>query len=306
MESRSITYDISTTTPIFSYGANTNSPEVRSTSIRGMARQKRATTIRRASPEVRSTSIRGMVRWWFRALGKEKESNRIMGSAAGSKESDAKASRVIFRVEATGVNIGNYKILPHKKFPGKEAIKPASTFTLHVIERFKLEDGDWELLQRVIETWLMLGAIGGRSTRAGGSVYDRSLVFNSRREWLEKARYLLRGSKIEVYLSSSLKEFLSDLRSYCTDEKREYTRKVATEEFLSDLRSYCTDTVKNPCLGSANPRKESPLRFKIVRIGADYYIAFINDTREKNVIKQAISVLSGKPIGRILKSAYDG
>ena len=273
MESRSITYDISTTTPIFSYGANTNSPEVRSTSIRGMARQKRATTIRRASPEVRSTSIRGMVRWWFRALGKEKESNRIMGSAAGSKESDAKASRVIFRVEATGVNIGNYKILPHKKFPGKEAIKPASTFTLHVIERFKLEDGDWELLQRVIETWLMLGAIGG---------------------------------KIEVYLSSSLKEFLSDLRSYCTDEKREYTRKVATEEFLSDLRSYCTDTVKNPCLGSANPRKESPLRFKIVRIGADYYIAFINDTREKNVIKQAISVLSGKPIGRILKSAYDG
>ena len=282
MESRSITYDISTTTPIFSYGANTNSPEVRSTSIRGMARQKRATTIRRASPEVRSTSIRGMVRWWFRALGKEKESNRIMGSAAGSKESDAKASRVIFRVEATGVNIGNYKILPHKEFPRKKAIKPDSTFTLHVIERFKLEDGDWELLQRVIETWLMLGAIGGRSTRAGGSVYDRSLVFNSRREWLEKARYLLRGSKIEVYLSSSLKEF------------------------LSDLRSYCTDTVKNPCLGSANPRKESPLRFKIVRIGADYYIAFINDTREKNVIKQAISVLSGKPIGRILKSAYDG
>lgn len=258
MESRSITYDISTTTPIFSYGANTS------------------------SPEVRSTSIRGMVRWWFRALGKEKESNRIMGSAAGSKESDAKASRVIFRVEATGVNIGNYEILPHKKFPGKKAIKPASTFTLHVIERFKLEDGDWELLQTVIETWLILGAIGGRSTRAGGSVYDRSLVFNSRREWLEKARYLLRGSKIEVYLSSSLKEF------------------------LSDLRSYCTDTVKNPCLGSANPRKESPLRFKIVRIGADYYIAFINDTREKNVIKQAISVLSGKPIGRILKSAYDG
>lgn len=258
MESRSIIYDISTTTPIFSYGANTS------------------------SPEVRSTSIRGMVRWWFRALGKEKESNRIMGSAAGSKESDAKASRVIFRVEATGVNIDDYKILPHKEFSWKEAIKPASTFTLHVIERFKLEDGDWELLQRVIETWLMLGAIGGRSTRAGGSVYDRSLVFNSRREWLEKARYLLRGSKIEVYLSSSLKEF------------------------LSDLRSYCTDTVKNPCLGSANPRKESPLRFKIVRIGADYYIAFINDTREKNVIKQAISVLSGKPIGRILKSAYDG
>lgn len=254
MTNRKKVYVISTTTPIFSYGAD------------------------RETPEIRATSIRGMVRWWFRALGKEDESKKIMGDAAGSKESGASASKVIFRVE-TKNNIKAAYLLPHKNIGSKKAIVSDSLFYLHVIERFKLEDKDWELLQKVIETWLMLGTIGARSTRAGGCVYDSSLVFKNKDEWLLKARELLKGSKIEVHISS------------------------ARKEPLGELRKYCTDTVKNSCLGSANPRKESPLRFKIIKIGEAYHIAFINDTRNGDVLEKAISVLSRKKIGKILIEA---
>lgn len=253
MTNRKKVYVISTTTPIFSYGAD------------------------RETPEIRATSIRGMVRWWFRALGKEDESKKIMGDAAGSKESGASASKVIFRVVTKdNIEVKKANLLPHKNMATKKAIASASVFELHVIERFKLEDKDWELLQRVIETWLMLGTIGARSTRAGGCVYDSSLVFKNKDEWLLKARELLKGSKIEVHISS------------------------ARKEPLGELRKYCTDTVKNSCLGSANPRKESPLRFKIIKIGEAYHIAFINDTRKEDVLERACSVLNGKEIGKIL------
>ena len=259
---RKETYKISTTTPIFSYGADSKKND--------------------AKPDIRATSIRGMVRWWFKALNKEAEANEIMGRCSNSGVS---ASKVIFRVVKKGeLPVENNSLLPHKKMVILKSIKPGVEFELQVIERFKLQDQEWDLLKKVIRTWLMLGALGMRSTRGGGCVYDSAVSFNSREEWLQEASALTEGSKIKVYISRAL------------------------DNSLFELRKFCTDTVRKDCLGSANPRKESPLRFKIVKIKGKYHIAFINDTRKENVLEIAISVLqkgggTPKEIGKLLQES---
>jgi len=257
-----LNYNISSTTPIFIYGAN------------------------KQSPEMRVPSIRGMIRWWFDALGKSQKADDILGCADGNAP---KASKVILRIKGNLEEYSSPK-LPHKGSALTPAFKSGGVFTLEVKERFKMPDEDWNLLKRVIETWLMLGGLGGRSTRAAGSVYNCGKEFNSPEEWLGHARELISGSSnIEVYMT------------------------IPDEQTNGEaLRRVISNTVEDPkfySLGAIRPKRiTSPIKFKIVKIKDKYALAVIYDKRgsaKENLLQKAIDALKsrGKPLARYLEDA---
>ncbi|MBO6102866.1 MAG: hypothetical protein J6P03_06395 [Opitutales bacterium] len=127
--------------------------------------------------EIRETSIRGMVRRWFAALGKKELCDEILGAGDSAKHS---ASKVIFRVDNVSPKM--------------------DSFTLTIIER-NLKKGalySWEELKNVVETWLILGGLGGKQKSGCGSIYCEELLLDTREEWLANARERLKGSSLYV------------------------------------------------------------------------------------------------------------
>ncbi len=131
-------------------------------------------------PEIRVPSIRGMVRWWFRSLGgsadQEKEAFGGMAGMGQSLKTQVKASRLVFRV--SNVKAGPTRqefTLPHKSgghAGPKAAFPPGATFELEVFTRFGHLQVELESkVKNTLEAWLLLGALGLRANRAGGSVW---------------------------------------------------------------------------------------------------------------------------------------
>lgn len=121
-------------------------------------------------PEVRPASIRGQLHWWFRALGgNSTDEKAIFGGVHGG----ATASKVVVRVSFVTGTIGNVNTLPHKgggQANPKAAFQIGTRFDLHVLTRLGGLDKQLQtLLDRTLETWLLLGTLGLRSTRAAGS-----------------------------------------------------------------------------------------------------------------------------------------
>jgi hypothetical protein len=232
------------------------------------------------SPELREPSIRGMVRWWFRVLGGKPDEEKTafggmkkFGQALAGK---VVASHLVFRVsEVNAVKASpDPATLPHKsggQSSPQAAFAPGGSFQLAVMSRYAPLGSDLEKkLENALEVWILLGALGLRANRAGGSLWPTGEGTPQTPADLRKSLDV-HGCHWPVYLAGP--EAGADLTA---------------------LRAAATDTVSEPKWLFGSARKErlaSPLKFKIVRLEGK--LRLLIAAPEENMIIEARKALQG-------------
>lgn len=253
-------YLIEAISPIFSYGATQNKPEIRPSSIRGQLHQ------------------------WFRLLGGTFEQERkIFGGIKikGSPYEDH-ASRLIVRISDIQGVIGNSPTLPHKtggKAAHKACYLPGVRFKLHLMTRLGgLEKDEKHNVQRTLHTWMLLGGFGTRATRGGGSLQAiEPHLASTPEEWDKIVQGLTQGSPVNASL----------LPSYYTNEMT--ARKVISDTIggQDDKRDGNNlEAIEHPLgvvtFGKEGKRKTSPLKLRVYRFAEDNYrIVAVWDKRKE-------------------------
>ena len=233
-------------------------------------------------PEVRPASIRGQLHWWFRALGgNATDEKAIFGGVHGG----AAASKVIVRVSSVTGRTGSVNTLPHKgggPASPKAAFQIGTQFDLHVLTRLGgLDEPLQSALDRTLETWLLLGTLGLRSTRAAGCFRWEPvppLSADSLRPPADFAAYEARCFKL---LEKAPLRFALLGQKYPNAEQ---ARRVVSDTLggrddhpgQNDLAQLNHPLGK---IGGRGERKTSPLRFRIVGIGTVFRIAAVWDAR---------------------------
>lgn len=233
------------------------------------------------TPEVRVPSIRGMARWWFRALGGTAVEER---SIFGGVHGQASASRLVFRVTqtTTGRASPNPATLPHKtggQANPQAAFAAGGSFQLQVLSRLgQLPAGSAERTTNALEVWLLLGSLGLRANRAGGSIWPAS---------------------------GEVPQTAQDLAKHLKTLGCSWPVRIASPQLgvsLTELRSSATDTVEGyPAIfGSAfGDRVASRIKFKIVRL--DGQLRLLITAPEETTLNEARSILvsARKPLGQV-------
>ena len=238
-------------------------------------------------PEVRPASIRGQLHWWFRALGgNSADEKAIFGGVHGG----AAASKVVVRVQHEPLRGEWIPTLPHKPAgrtpqdgPNAPRIALPSGFSvnLHILSRLGgLDKRLQSALNRTLETWLLLGTLGLRSTRAAGSFRWEPvppLGGDSLRPPVDFPAYESRCSKL---LENAPLRFALLGQSYSAAEQ---ARRVVSDTLggRDDNQGQNDLSRLNYPLGKIGrgERKTSPLRFRIVSIGGQFRIAAVWDAR---------------------------
>lgn len=225
----------------------------------------------RDQPEIRVPSIRGMVRWWFRALGGMREQEKaVFGGVHGG----AAASRLVFRVSNVSAHKAdpNPATLPHKsggQASPQAAFASGAKFHLSVTSRLSpLPDDLVRRVENALEVWILLGSLGLRANRGGGSLWPAgNHAPKTPAELRERLTAL--GCNWPVYLAGT---------------------KVGTN--VEELRAAATDTVSEPreIFGAARGgRLASPLKIKIVRL--DNQLRLLITAPREDIITQARTCL---------------
>jgi hypothetical protein len=237
-------------------------------------------------PEVRPTSIRGQLHWWFRALGGNATDEKVI---FGGVHDGAAASKVVVRVQHEPLRGEWIPTLPHKPAgrtpqdgPNAPRIALPSGFSvnLHILSRLGgLDKRLQSALDRTLETWLLLGTLGLRSTRAAGSFRWEPVPpvrGDSLRPPADFAAYESRCSKL---LENAPLRFALLGQSYSAAEQ---ARRVVSDT-LGGRDDYQGESdlarLKHPLGKVFDGRKTSPLRFRIVGIGGEFRIAAVWDAR---------------------------
>jgi CRISPR type III-B/RAMP module RAMP protein Cmr1 len=280
------TYQIQAITPIFSYGADPYKA----------ADKRNNTPEHKGTPEIRPASIRGQLRWWMEILGySEAMIGSIFGSTAGE---NGMASKVVIRVSEIQGNIGERRCTQQHGWSNKTCYLPNAEFDLIVVERLGgLNVEQRSALSQTIDSWLLMGTLGGRGTRAAGSLNDTSKPLTES-QWAQSCAELLKNSKVHLRLGRTTFQSETDAREVICDTLKE-------EAFYG----------AQP-LGGIHPRKTSPLRMRVVRFSdADpqkpYRIAALWTEANEAPLEKAIQTLKkgngrggeSKPIGAELESA---
>lgn len=260
-------------------------------------------------PEVRPPSIRGQLHWWFRALGgKPSEENAIFGSVHSKP---VQASKVVVRVNSISGQKGEINTLPHKsggQASPKMAFKPGATCDLHFSLRLGgLDDGRQKAFDRTVETWLLLGTLGLRSTRAGGSFAwqaltpDAAPMPQSLEAWQSRCDELLKDAPLKMHLTSECYATAEEARRIVSDS-------IGGREDRSGEDSLAQ--INHPLGRVFGSRKTSSLRFRIIPIAGKFHIAAVWDDRTEvthNNSSDLASVISllqqkQKPLGTLLQN----
>jgi len=230
-------------------------------------------------PEVRPSSIRGQLHWWFRALGGRFEDEKTI---FGSVHKGATASRIVVRVSNVEGSTGKFAALSHKQggqANPRMAYAPGTAFSLHVLRRLApLTSAQHATFQRSLEAWLLLGTLGLRSTRAGGSFHwatdgeDGPAYPTSFDGYETRCRSVLQSAPLKFAM---LKQPYDDA---------EHARRV-----VSDTLGGRDDMAGQSDLGKLHDplgkvfggRKTSPLRFRIVGCEGRFRIAAVWDNRRE-------------------------
>ena len=231
-------------------------------------------------PEVRPPSIRGQLHWWFRALGgNATDEKAIFGGVHGG----ATASKVVVRVSSLVGTTGSVNTLPHKNgahASPKAAYQIGTKFDLHILSRLGgLDSRLQSALDRTLETWLLLGTLGLRSTRAAGSFRWETIPPLSEASLKPPVDFAAFEARCQELLHGAPLRFALLGQNYSAAEQ---ARRVVSDTLggrddnqaqndLYDLR--------DPLGKISNGRKTSPLRFRIVGIGNAFRIAAVWDAR---------------------------
>jgi CRISPR/Cas system CMR-associated protein Cmr1 (group 7 of RAMP superfamily) len=265
--------------------------------------------------EIRPPSIRGQIHWWFRALGGTIADERALFGGIANKGKGWRdcASKVVVRVSDIQGQTGQLPTLPHKS-GGQAAIKiaylPGTRFKLHVFTRFGglNQRHEFQCL-RALEMWLLLGTLGLRSTRAGGSFEWQPMAACplakppvSVEEFSQRVCALIQDSPLRFDVLSK------NYGNHAEEARRDVSNTIGgrdDKQGKSDLLK-----IQYP-LGmiEKGSRKTSPLRFKIYRFADGFRVIAIWDGR-KNVtgnqlsdLLTVIEMMKSKPIGQQLANS---
>ncbi len=232
------------------------------------------------TPEIREPSIRGMVRWWFRKLGGTPDQEKsVFGGLKrfGQKtKGDVMASRVMFRADLLMGEKSKADTLPHKKgmqASPQMAFKEGGRFRLVVLSRLGGLSPELEKrLVQAIDVWILLGSLGLRANRAGGSLWPAGNSAPADAGEL-RSRLDTCGCHWPVYLAGP-----------------------ANGGQLGVLRAMATDTLNGMpgIFGSAKPRQASRLKIKLVRL--EKKLRLLITAPDEQTITKARQALSNKPL----------
>ncbi|MCB1129270.1 MAG: hypothetical protein KDM81_22410, partial [Verrucomicrobiae bacterium] len=161
-------------------------------------------------PELRAPSIKGQLRWWYDALfADEKEEQRLFGFVSTRQNSRLglhgnEASRILVRLRPLTAQAPTAptEFMPHKGREGgtKQAIPAGTRYELSIHPRRGPQSAEQNRrLERVLDAWLLLGAVGQRSNRGAGSVWPDDAPVEAA-AFMERAMGLLAGSKLRCAL----------------------------------------------------------------------------------------------------------
>ena len=231
-------------------------------------------------PEVRPASIRGQLHWWFRALGGNSTDEKAI---FGGIHDGATASKVVVRVSSLLGTTGSVNTLPHKngaQASPKAAYQIGTKFDLHILSRLGgLDKRLQSALDRTLETWLLIGTLGLRSTRAAGSFRWEAIPPLGEDNFRPPADFAAFEVRCQDLLRQAPLRFALLGQNYSAAEQ---ARRVVSDTLggRDDNQGQNDLSRMNDPLGKIfNGRKTSPLRFRIVGIGGQYRIAALWDAR---------------------------
>ena len=228
-----------------------------------------------ALSELRVPPIRGHIRFWHRAAFGNPSANQVWGSANGN---EGQGSRVAIRISSPTPTSGRrFPLLPHHpQRPGLRPALPDGSNAGIQLQRFPgCTNDDWDKANAAARLWLIAGTLGYRATRAAGSVWPLG-------DWAPKTREDLAGILAPLVARPS----------------QPWGAALAGEAAVlswADLRKTASDTPAGPpnLFGGANPRKPSPVRFKVVRLAGSLRLLAMAPSRES--ITHAEAALNNKP-----------
>lgn len=230
-----------------------------------------------AIAEVRTPSIRGKLRWWFRVVGgNATQEAEVFGSVAGD---EGHASAVIIRVRENALtakwqpvqfqpvsNTGYVLYFAKASASGARwvstgALPVGSDFELQLVWRRKVSASSQAIFDLALESFLLLGSLGLRSTRGLGSFDCKELPFSD-------------GTFQEV--ARRIKErtpgFLAGLGSFVGREDQILDGLGAQLRGLRKGFSAGPPGRSNPTpLGSSQPRQASAVYLRPVREDSSRY-----------------------------------
>lgn len=224
--------------------------------------------------EIRAPSIRGELRWWFRVLGgTDSQENEVFGSI---HDSTYKTSALTVRVESESRTPNDTTKLPIKpKSPmyylfhfakasrGIQAynttafIAPGTEFSVNFILRRKLSADASRFLDKAINAFSLIGAMGSRSTRGLGSIQavDSTMDMEQFLQWaknLTNIKIFQAGTSEGPVLSDSWQNSLHLLESFLRTMRKKH--------------SAGKNGTKPSPLGRAKPRQRSGILLRPVKV----------------------------------------
>lgn len=259
--------------------------------------------ISKSHPEMRLSSIRGQLRWWHRVLhGAGNPEYELFGGIKGKRfgyDDEAVASSFKFSL-ADNTNLHPMKsmLVPHKRGRNSQpdtrfefpSLPPTSRYTLtwsaqpHPDFAAKADDmlgaeSRSQQLERLLKTWLLLGTLGRRATRAMGSVWPVDFA-----PTVEEFESLISSLQIPSTVKIAVLNANDPNPRHTTDE----LTKIAGET-VHGLKRHKTDrTTRQTTQGiDGDPlgyvdgpnRKASPLRFKVGKFSDGLRLIAIWDNR---------------------------
>jgi hypothetical protein len=225
--------------------------------------------------ELRVPAIRGHIRFWHRAAYGPESANRVWGSTTGN---DGQGSRVAVRIKAgPPPSRQSAQLLPHKTHGqgSRPALPPDTTASIQLQRLPACTHADWAQALTAMKLWLLAGTLGYRASRAAGSVWPTE-------PWTPQSR-------------ADLTLLLAPLIARPSHPWGAALVAESAHKSWRDLREAASDTPKGPpqLFGNAQPRKPSPVRFKVVELATGLCLLAVAPSKQS--IVQAEHALTSKP-----------
>jgi CRISPR type III-B/RAMP module RAMP protein Cmr1 len=258
-------------------------------------------------PELRGPSVKGQLRWWYDALfGDVKSEQRLFGYVSSKDNSRLglegnQSSRIMVRVNCPDAQPKTTEtdFMPHKSRDGgkKNAIVAGTRYELTLLPRREgLKPQEQQRLERVLDAWLLLGAVGQRANRGAGSPCPENAPTTSE-AYLSRANALVDGSKLRCAFLGNTYLTEHELRREAGDFIDGPTTRISRGAREVDVTQPWWP------FGAAEDRKPSPLKLRAVRVDDHLRLLAIWDGRHHTPdnLRQGVEQLARqKEIGRFL------
>lgn len=231
--------------------------------------------------ELRPPPFKALFRYWWRAAVAEMDVSELRkgeGRLFGSADSKSpRKSPLSIRVSRQLYDSYDYALLPHKQRPFKrEAYKSKQNFEL------RLAAPQLDEYEKIAELGFLLGGVGNRSRRGFGSIRYQDWNFQTVEELQEKVYGVLNGISPERFQNDVGNGGIQQvdpgipLPDYPVIRAVYFGKKLCdnVDSLLQHIgratHHHNKDVLGNGALGSASPRRASPIHIRIQKIGTQF------------------------------------